>query len=654
MKRQWFLVSIFGVMSWGSLLSQTQVQDTTYWTGFDLGEVVITGTRVPKLLKESPVQTRLVSAKDIQRTSATNIEELLQAEMPGVEFSYAMNQQLHLNFGGFGGQSVLFLIDGERLSGETMDDVDFSRIDMSNVERIEIVRGASAALYGSSAGGGVINIITKEASKKIDLNLEARFGKHADRRYVFGLGNRLGKFRNHLSVTASRINSFDVQSADNPSTRVVSTVYGHKTLNAKEQLTYLPLPNLKLTTKIGFYMQEVPREEDAPDRYRSYTAGLRGEWEISKNDKIEISYAFDQYDKSQYRRLVGLDVRHYSNAQNSVRALYHHSLNKGDVLSIGSDYRHDYLFNSRLVNGSCYQDNADVFAQYDWIINKQWEVVTAARYDYFSEGNLSCFTPKISARYAPLNHLNFRASYGMGFRAPTLKEKYYEFDMAGIWVVKGNELLKPESGHNLNLSADYTHGRYNLTATAYYNYVENRITTGLPYYIAETGKQLYLDYINLDHFHILGAELTAQAAWHCGLSAKISYACTYEHLLRDKAGNAANNPYMPTRPHAITARMDWHKVFSSKYTLDIGLNGRFLSSVTNEEYKDYYHLSEGTAAIKYPAYTLWKLSVEQLFFGKVKLMIMLDNLFNYRPKYYYLNAPLTDGINVFVGLNFHI
>ena len=51
-----------------------------------------------------------------------------------------MNQQTHLNFSGFGGQSILFLVDGERLAGETMDDVDFSRLLMAGVERIELLQ----------------------------------------------------------------------------------------------------------------------------------------------------------------------------------------------------------------------------------------------------------------------------------------------------------------------------------------------------------------------------------------------------------------------------------------------------------------------------------------------------------------------------------
>lgn len=93
---------------------------------FDLGEVVVTGTRTPKFLKDTPIQTRVITSREIEKTDATNIQDLLQQELPGVEFSYAMNQQTHLNFSGFGGQGVLFLIDGERLAGETMDDVDFT------------------------------------------------------------------------------------------------------------------------------------------------------------------------------------------------------------------------------------------------------------------------------------------------------------------------------------------------------------------------------------------------------------------------------------------------------------------------------------------------------------------------------------------------
>ena len=72
----------------------------------------------------------------------------------------------------------------------------------------------------------------------------------------------------------------------------------------------------------------------------------------------------------------------------------------------------------------------------------------------------------------------------MGFRAPTLKEKYYNFDMSGIWIVEGNDKLNPEVSHNFNLSADYSKGHYNLTASAYYNIVVNKLATAAPYLFA--------------------------------------------------------------------------------------------------------------------------------------------------------------------------
>ena len=143
-----------------------------------LSQVVVTGTRTPKTLADAPVATRVITSKDIERTDATDIQDLLTQELPGVEFSYAMNQQTHLNFSGFGGQSILFLVDGERLAGETMDDVDFSRLLMAGVERIEIVKGAASALYGSNALGGVVNIITKESVRPWALHLDTRWGRH--------------------------------------------------------------------------------------------------------------------------------------------------------------------------------------------------------------------------------------------------------------------------------------------------------------------------------------------------------------------------------------------------------------------------------------------------------------------------------------------
>lgn len=626
-----------------------------YWDSisvqFDLDEVVVTGTRTPKFLKDVPIQTRVINAKELAKLDATNVQDLLQQELPGVEFSYAMNQQTHLNFSGFGGQGVLFLVDGERLAGETMDDVDFTRLNMDNVERIEIVKGAASALYGSQAAGGVINIITKRSQQPWTLQVNARYAKHNEQRYGASFGLNRKHLNNMLTAHFNRIDNYDVHSAANPVTRIISTVYGDKTLNVRDQLVWSPTENFHLTGRAGYFFRETVRSADQPERYRDFTGGLRMNWSISERDELQASYAFDQYDKSDYQRITRLDIRDYSNVQNSFRLLYNHSFDGGDVLTVGSDLMHDYLYNINLNGETREQDSWDLFAQYDWRINDEWEAVGALRYDYFSDGKDSHVTPKLNVCYKPLTNLAIRAGYGMGFRAPTLKEKYYNFDMSGIWIVEGNADLKSEVSHNFNLSAEYTKGRYNLTASAYYNKVRNKLSTSAPYFKTAADKLPYLPYANLDDYNVCGGEIGVQAKWDNGFGARLTYAYTKEQLAKDKDGNAINNQYIPAREHAFNARLDYDCQLTKQYGLNIGLQGRVLSGVENVEYKNYYDVSQGTITVEYPAYTIWKLSLVQRIGKAVKVNAALDNLFGYKPKYYYLNSPITDGITFQIGLS---
>lgn len=621
---------------------------------FDLGEVVVTGTRTPKFLKDTPIQTRVITSREIEKTDATNIQDLLQQELPGVEFSYAMNQQTHLNFSGFGGQGVLFLIDGERLAGETMDDVDFTRLNMDNVERIEIVKGAASALYGSNATGGVINIITKKTDKPWTLNVNGRQARHNEQRYGASFGLNGKRLCNMFTANYTDVDNFDVHSAADPVTRIISTVYGDRTLNLKDQLVWSPSRNVEIGGRVGYFFRQTTRTAEQPERYRDFSGGLRIDWTLSDHDMLQANYAFDQYDKSDYQKLRKLDIRDYSNVRNTFRLLYNHTFGSGDILTAGADFMHDYLFNTNLDNTERKQDSFDFFLQYDWRISQKLEAVGAVRYDYFSDGGESRLTPKLNLCYKPVRNLSLRAGYGMGFRAPTLKEKYYDFDMAGIWIVEGNAALKSEISHNLNLSAEYVKGHYNLTASAYYNKVENKLATGAPYFRTPSDKLPYLPYTNLDGYSVYGGEIGVQARWDNGMSARFTYAYTKEELPTDKQGNAVNNQYIPARRHSLNVRYDYDRQFSARYGISAGISGRLLSGTENEEYRNYYDVSQGTVRVSYPAYTMWKLSLVQRIGKAVKLTTALDNLFNYRPKYYYLNSPVTDGINFQIGLSIDI
>ena len=178
-----------------------------------LEQVVVTGTRTPKLLKDVPIVTRVITESDIRRTDATNIGDLLQTELPGIEFSYSMNQQTSLNMAGFGGNSVLFLVDGERLAGETLDNVDYSRLNMDNVQRIEIVKGAASSLYGSNAVGGVVNIISRESQEPWSVNVNGRYGAHNEQRYGGSAGFNRGRFNSMTNVQYTSIDAIDLSKA---------------------------------------------------------------------------------------------------------------------------------------------------------------------------------------------------------------------------------------------------------------------------------------------------------------------------------------------------------------------------------------------------------------------------------------------------------
>lgn len=606
-----------------------------------LHDVVVTGTRTPKLLKDTPIQTRLITADDIRNTDATHLQDLLQQELPGVEFSYAMNQQVNMNLAGFAGQGVLILIDGERLAGETMDNTDFARLDMSRVERIEIVKGAASAIYGSNATGGVINIITKESRKPWAVNLNARLADHHEQRYGGSLSFARKRIGNTFSMTHTKIETYDVchNTKDDCDFR---TVYGGKTWNVKDQLIYRPVDGLKLTARAGYFFRERLYNVDTPDRYRDFSGGLRGEWDITDKDHLEMSYAYDQYDKSDFIRKSGLDIRDYSNVQHSVRSLYTRTLRQSDALTVGGDFMRDYLESYQFNPGETHdQITADLFVQYDWMVNCHWELIGAARWDYFSDGSQSQVTGKLGFRYKT-GHLTLRGGYAGGFRAPTLKEKYMNFDMNGIFDIYGNPALAAEKSHNFNASAEYSCGNYYLTVGGSYNHISDKISTSAVMY--DEHHDPYINYMNVGKLRVYGLEASVKGHWHNGISASLGYNFTHEESYSRSA-----TQYCPARPHALNVKLDWTKRWKPNYKTSLTVSGRLLSKVSYTSMYMYEPFEQ--YRVTNPTYTLWKLQLTQSIFKGCRLNIAVDNVFNYVPKVYSFNAPTTAGTNLMVGIN---
>ena len=127
-------------------------------------EVVVTATRFKASPRETPIGVSVINAEQIRASTAASVPELLM-QFPGIHVrdnSGSPNQQVDLRgFGIFGDQNTLVLLDGQRISENEQTTVNWAAIPLSAIDRIEIMRGSGAVLYGAGATGGTINIITK-------------------------------------------------------------------------------------------------------------------------------------------------------------------------------------------------------------------------------------------------------------------------------------------------------------------------------------------------------------------------------------------------------------------------------------------------------------------------------------------------------------
>ncbi len=131
-------------------------------------EVVVTATRFRVSQQELPVGVTVITTEDIRNSTAATVPELLR-QVPGIQVrdsSGSPNQQVDMRgFGIFGDQNTLVLLDGQRISENEQASVNWTAIPLSSIERIEIMRGSGAVLYGGGATGGTINVITKAPQK---------------------------------------------------------------------------------------------------------------------------------------------------------------------------------------------------------------------------------------------------------------------------------------------------------------------------------------------------------------------------------------------------------------------------------------------------------------------------------------------------------
>ena len=634
----------------------------TFRDSVELEQVVVTATHSPKALKDVPVVTRLITLHDIKITDATNIQDLLTQEIPGLEFGFAMSQETSLNMSGFGGNAVLFLVDGERMAGETIDNTDYNRMNLDNVGRIEIVKGASSALYGSNAVGGVINIISRENLEPWTANVNSRYNSFGyEWRNGASFSFNTKKWNSQTSFQHTKIDPVDLPKAHSSEEIAIelmkkaqglpydesvltddsnlSRLYGQKTYNIKERLIWRATDKLTLTGRGGYFFRT--SERDTYDyHFNGYSAGLKGRYVWNHDRHFELSYAYDQYDKANFLPDGTRTHDHdYSNQQHVAHALFSQSFGKNSLI-LGADYMHDYLTTYQFIDNTSHsQDNVDGYAQFDWNITDQLNVVGSVRYDYFSASAQKALTERLAIVYK-FPWMTLRANYASGFRAPTLKEMYMHFDMGNMgYMIIGNPDLKPEKSNNINVAIERTNrirnsgfidGRYNFTLMGYCNIFDKRITTiAGPEY---NGMESAL-YANEDGIKVWGIDISLGHIWDCGLSLKLNYSWMKE------TGNVYYSDFYQPRSHSMTWRIGYDHRFSRHYALDAALSGRSQGKPQSGR----TDVDQG--------YTIWKLMLQHHLWRGIRLNTAIDNLFNYKPKSYYYCSPLTTGTSFSIGLS---
>ncbi|MCR5248571.1 MAG: TonB-dependent receptor [Paludibacteraceae bacterium] len=659
-----------------------------------LEEVVVTATHTPKALKDVPVVTRLIPLVDLKKADATNVQDLLTQELPGLEFGFAMSQETSLNMSGFGGNAILFLVDGERLAGETMDNTDYNRLNLDDVGRIEIVKGASSALYGSNAVGGVINIISRESTERWTANVNSRYGSMGNEwRNGANVSFNLGKWNSQTNFQQTKIDPIKLSSGPTSEEKAlaallgktveedksnVKKLYGQESFNIKERLKFSATESLKFIARGGYFYRESQRET-YNYHFNGYSGGLKTLYDWKKGKNLEVSYAYDQYDKANYTpEGVRTHDHDYRNSQHTVHALYNHSFGQ-NILTVGSDLLHDYLTTYQFLDNTSHeQNNIDAYAQYDYNPTKRFNVVGSVRYDHFSASDHQALTARLATVYK-FDKFTLRANYANGFRAPSLKEMYMHFDMGNMgYMIIGNPDVKPEKSNNFNLAVEHNNkitdagifnGQYSMTLMGYCNIFDKRITSVGRYWVVdenykEGGYQVLYDddriredgdgyvftaddgteykaltsslYWNEDGVQVWGLDFSAQYRLDMGLGFRYNYAFLHE------SGNVVDSQFTQPRSHTMTWRTDYDHKFTKNYAISVVLSGRHLGKPQSGR----TDVDQG--------YTLWKLMLQQHIHNGVHVNFAVDNLFNYKPKAYYYCSPMTTGTNFSVGLSLDI
>jgi outer membrane receptor for ferrienterochelin and colicins len=610
-------------------------------TVIDLNAIVVTATRSGRPLKDVPIHTQVVYGSELQKTDANSLGDALIGYFPGIDFKNlsAGSGGNTLQMNGFSNQYILILVDGERLNpGDTKENVDLSRINTDNIERIEIVRGASSALYGTDAIGGVINVITKKNTKACEGSVATRFSDYGEQRQSADLGLKMGGFTSRTTFMHNKTDGWDINPEESG-----KTVEPTKNYTVGQRIGYQLSDRLNVTGDFS-YFRRVDNNTTAfleDRRYEDYNYRFTGNYKLSDRHRLEGVWYTDHYlSYSLDLPAVGEEIKHYDKTFNTLRLQDNIKLTSKNSLVAGIEYNKDELISANGLSDGKKAQALIIFAENVWDIAPKFTAVAGGRMTFHSEYHANA-TWQLAMNYRP-GEFNLRAAYGRGFRAPTLKELYMDFNVPGAPIkIIGNQDLKTENSNYLSFSTEYTHTNFNISLISQYNDLNNLITE--VFSPSNTSRPPFVyQYQNIAKAEMLNLELLLN--YRPIPQVKFSGGYTWTKPLTTRSAAAIDR--FEAREHSAVMTGEY-SAQNGKYRPTITLQGKYYGN-DNITWTD----TRGqNTKVKLSQYYNWKLTTLHRLTRWASLTAGIDNLFNYTdPRYFTSMSP---GRRFFAGVKFN-
>jgi len=644
-----------------------------------LQEVVVTGTGTEHYLKDAPVQTEVITGSALKEYAGRDIEEVLGGLSSAFTFSRSdMGNNLQLN--GLKNDYILIMLDGKRINGDIGGQSDLSRINMHNIERIEIVKGAVSSLYGSDAIGGVINFISKKNRDKFNMTNTSRVGEYGDISQSNSIGIAHGKWNSNTTFALKHTDGWrnttrEWYRGNLYENSVTKTINRSTNYTVSEDLSYQLSSKLSLNANFSFYEKWTYRPTGIPQwrlydfYYRDQTYGGGAKYNLKNRNYLTADISFDRYDYS-----YDYTSREYTDYfdENDDRIIYYPGdrilqtsqrrvlanakgvfyLGESHTLNTGMEYIRDKLISPFRLEGDEATDySVSGYAQDEWNVTDRFNITAGLRYGIHKEaGNI--LTPKISGMYKA-GDINLRATYSRGFKAPTVKELYYHYYatiMSKYKAYYGDTNLDPQKSDYYAVNAEYNHSRFKASITGYYNHIRDMIslqTVATSYEDKLLLVEETMKYVNLAKGRTYGVDITVDAE----LPYNIKVGGSYSYL--DAKGQRTDDETAPdymkyvyinaTSRHNATVKASWSRSWNT-YRLGVNLTGRYQSK--------RYYISDGNTK----AYQIWRLNTSHALLNtrkwKLDLHLGVDNLFDYvdRTPFGHNRGTTSPGRNFYASL----